>query len=311
MFKIIKLEELPNVSNHGNLLEYTPVITDCEPIIILESWWNKIYDRLRKKIISEFGKVIIKDFDLPRTFEPNELFWRFYNLYRYEYKIENWMHLKPDIKIVNIPKIDIESLKDLNKILICSTRNIKKRDVDEFSNKFILDIENVLKYYSSDGAFVKLSSKSGKNHIFLHPCFNFINVLENIVGSPEILKHLDDQDVHLIFQNWKSDICKDNEFRVIIVDKQVRFISQQIWFSKINLQHTPEYIIEKILSYYEQNKSKIIYNDCVLDVYVTDECNLIEINCGGHWSCAGSALFDWHDLIRCKDNLFIYCAITN
>ena len=60
----------------------------------------------------------------------------------------------------------------------------------------------------------------------------------------------------------------EREFRVIIINKQIKCISQQKWYK--NLTWSPgENVVHSIIQLWEFDlKNKLQYNDVVLDVFI-------------------------------------------
>jgi len=169
-------------------------------------------------------------------------------------------------------------------------------------------ITDFLDSNSATGIFAKISDKSAKHGIKLEPCFKLEDVFNCLTRSPDILRTLmkEGTGAYLILLPWDERINESNEFRVIIQDRQVVAISQQIWYKKVNMAADKcQDIAWSIHHYYKTKKDELPYNDCVLDVWV-DEHNvtrLIEINPGSAWSSSGSALFHWiNDFSLLKEN---------
>jgi hypothetical protein len=291
------INEIPLICNNNNHFLFTPIRTNNQNIIIDKKWWNKQGTPLKKLLKDEFENIDFEDITLPHNstdFKENEIYWKFYTIYRLQFCFENFIHILDNTFIINIPNQDLSILKNLSNLLILTNRKIKKTDIEDISDELKFNIQNILQKFQNNGLFVKLSNKSAKNHKKLYPSKTLEDIFDNLLSSPEVLKSLErDPNMNIILREWNHNINKNNEFRVFIIDKKVRFISQQFWSNPIKLEQTPHEIINKISEFWNNINDKLYFNDCVLDVFLTDKCHLIEINNGCEWSCSGSALFDW------------------
>lgn len=63
-------------------------------------------------------------------------------------------------------------------------------------------------------------------------------------------------------------------------------------------------IINNICQMWEKLSKQIDYNDCTIDCYIHNNiAYVIEINSGGTWSTAGSALFCWKEIINLEQQV--------
>jgi hypothetical protein len=170
-------------------------------------------------------------------------------------------------------------------------------------------IQSVLNIYQDDGAFIKTSLKSAKKNnkgIKTIPCFTINDVFENLVSSDQIMQSLL-FGCNLIIRRW-MEVNVNNEFRVYVLDKQIKAICQQSLSEHIIEKKDKIVIIDIINNYFTKIVDDISYNDCVIDLFIDnkDSVHLIEINSGGPWSTACSGLFSWNEIMNATDILFRY-----
>ena len=102
-------------------------------------------------------------------------------------------------------------------------------------------------------------------------------------------------------RNWNYNISPDNEFRVFILDKEIKGISQQK-LVPLNIKISTDDIISSICKMWNEKKNKVKYNDCVIDCYIYENiAHIIELNSGGGWSTSGSALFNWEEILSLQN----------
>jgi hypothetical protein len=147
---------------------------------------------------------------------------------------------------------------------------------------------------------MKVSDKSGKHRSVIQPRFSLLEVISELVHNKDLVESLCryKDKACLFLCPWRCEIYKNNEFRVIVNNGYITGISQQSCYKYCGLdQHRMITVAKSILNFYEQNKRKIPYCSCVMDVWVDgeDKTHLIEINPGEMWCSSGSALFNWVD----------------
>ena len=123
---------------------------------------------------------------------------------------------------------------------------------------------------------------------------------ERILNTLEI----DGFDQYLILSEWKN-IPSEFEFRCFVYKNKLRAITQygKEFETNVLFSSKKDYlkILEKIKTFYNSIKNHIPYDDCIMDVLVWDEKQksnnmgvfLIEFNCFGAETPAGSGLFNW------------------
>lgn len=221
----------------------------------------------------------------------------------YECDSCNNFYINPECTLI---KLDDSDLSDLINLHIKSNKKFSLFNLNLINENLIRKISSVLEIYKDDGAFVKTSLKSAKKNskgLRITPCFTVNDVIENLISSDQILQSLL-FGCNLIVRRW-VDIKSENEFRVYVLNRQIRAICQQSLTEKIENKLDHNELIEKIKQFY--NTLQIKYNDCVLDLHISNEkIHLIEINSGGAWSTAGAGLFNWNDILNTDKILFRY-----
>lgn len=318
---IEKKKDKETTWNQIRILEYTPIKIENDKIIIEKKWFNQQNSKFQVILLKQFTNALIEDFELPHTYisanelkdiyeNPKSLYWDFLKLYKQEFLFDNYAHLFEDVTIVQLSDEDINGLLALCILFQSEKRNVKPKDLDHLPNNLIEKIKDSLDKYDldGDGVFVKTSIKSGKHYQKCFPCYNIDDVLTNLVFSKEVMQSLLSDKCNLVFRKWNTDVRSNNEFRVYILNGTIKGICQ----AKImELPHVTDTDIQQIILLVTElvTEKKITeqYNDCVLDVCYSATNNmlhLIEINSGGAWSTAGTALFTWAELINTIDPIF-------
>lgn len=281
--------------NENEIIEYTPIIPS-EPIVIQKEWFEKQHDSFKKKILNSFENTIIDDFDLPhKTFAKNDIYYKFFLLYKMEFAFDNYVEYVEDAKI-----IQLEDKYKNELIHLCYEFQNKGIHGDfvisqEFNN-FLNDKLNDPPY------FVKTSYKSAKKNKILTPTYNSNDFIFNLISSKQVLQSLLIENCNIVLKKWVY-IDDGEEFRFYVLDKKIKCICQQ-QFYKTEKKYTDEQIINCIKDKFESLNIK--FNDCVIDCYVKDnKCHIIEINSGCCWSTAGSGLFTWKEIMEFKDEIVL------
>lgn len=221
----------------------------------------------------------------------------------YECNECNNFYVNPECTIIYLNDVDINELIELH---IKSNKRFSYSNLDIINKNLINKINTVLELYKDDGAFIKTSLKSAKKNtkgLRITPCFTINDVMENLVSSDQILQSFL-FGCNLIIRRW-IDIKIENEFRVYILNKQIRAICQQSLTEKIENKIDKDIVIDMIEKFY--NNMQVEYDDCVLDlIVVNNKIHLIEINSGGAWSTAGAGLFRWDEILNNDEILFRY-----
>jgi len=247
-------------------------------------------DPKAKWLLELFPDAVLEDITIP-CMPINDPEWSIYLkiMDSYSLRPNTWGNLhwaKDKLQIIPIPFVDhLHNLVHIN-----NYRNLNEDDF-EIWHKWIPIVETALNIYP-DGAFIKLSEKSPKNGLQkMKPCFTFIEIIDLITSSKELIKYLTKEEEYLILAPWKY-FDRINEFRVFILDGKIRAISQQDCYTEYGARDVTNQI-QLIIEWYE--KIQFPYQYATVDVVVENECHLIEINPPGDWGSAGSGLFHWID----------------
>ena len=305
MFTIEKIHNKPKIYNNNRLIEYTPIIPS-NPIIINYTWFYKQSNSIQKELYDNFSNLLIDEFVLPHdNFKENEVYWKFLYIYKQQYLFDVYEFLFDDCYIVKLSNDEINELLGLC-IQYKNNKNISE-NIDNMISIELYDKINIQLNkcnFENKGIFVKTSIKSAKNHTKLIPCNTVKDILNNLIVSPQVIQSLLVENCSIVMRKWNYKINNNNEFRVFILDREIKCISQQkidniIIFYDVNI------IIDSICTMWNALSERVSYNDCVIDCYIDNNTSyLIEINSGGCWSTAGSALFDWNEIINFTHPVF-------
>lgn len=293
-YNIELIKEKPQLYNNNRLIHYTPIIPS-NPIIIDNIWFQKQSNKLKKNLYEIFPNLLLDYVELPNNnIKENDIYWEFIRVYKKQFLFDQYEFIFDDCYIINLTDDEINELLGL---YILYTQNY---EILNISNNFYEKIQIQLDKCNCDntGVFVKTSCKSAKHHKKLTPCYNVNDILNNLIISPHVIQSLLSDNCNIILRKWNNNINDSNEFRVFILDKKIKCISQQK-LNKIEIIIDYKIIIDSICKMWNDLLTKINYNDCVIDCYIYNNISyIIEINSGGPWSTAGSALFNWEEIMN-------------
>lgn len=299
-FVIEKIKEKPDLYNNLRLTKYTPILPSY-PIIIDTIWFKKQNKNFQSELYHKFPDLIFDEIELPhQEFKENNVYCDFLCLYKQQYLFDNYEYLFEDCYIIKLSCVEINELLGL---IICFTHQknyrLKDNDLiisDELYEKIKIQLDKC--NYEKQGVFVKTSVKSAKHSIKLFPCHTVKDVLNNLIFSTQVTQSLLVDNCNIIMRKWNNNICLENEFRVFILDKEIKCISQQK-LESLEIKITPDIIVNSICQMWDESKCSDKYNDCVIDCYIHDNiAHIIEINSGCAWSTSGAALFNWDEIIK-------------
>jgi hypothetical protein len=284
------------------------------PVLYVEqSFWNKLKKhQLAIDIVDEyyrksFGCVkVVPAGELPQ-YEPNDDvgYWVVYRAWCQIYNAENWWHVFGKNNAALIPVSD-----SAQRLLLGQRQLTPELESHVSITNLLTDLDTQIKRLQTQCGrqelFIKTSAKSTKHDIPVQPITNAREALNYLLPSPTIQGVLSrDEPIALLIRPWNPDVSDDNEIRVFIQDNRIKAVSQQYLYSSSPVlgmifwyQH--QEIYQKINDWWQQPEvQQLGYQDAVLDMYITPECEveLIEINCGGNgWGPAGSSLFTWSEI---------------
>jgi hypothetical protein len=295
-----KIECKQKIYNNNRLIRYTPIIELNNNIVIDNEWFNKQSEKLKKDLYDVFPSMILDDIELPhKDFKEGEIYCKFLHVYKEQYMFDVYEHIFEDCYIVNLTEEERSEIIGLciqYKIDPSLANCLEEKISNNLFEKIKIQFRKCSKN-ESIGVFTKTSIKSAKHHKILTPCFSVNDILANLIVSAHVIQSLLFGNCNIILRPWNEHINKNNEFRIYILDKKIKCISQQK-LDNICCELDPETIIDSIYKMWNELMKIINYNDCVIDCYVHNgKAEPIEVNSGGCWSTAGSALFNWEEII--------------
>lgn len=321
MIKIEYINEQPtkdtcNSSNHHDLCPFE-IESNQKKIIVDENWWNhQLIADSRQKLTHHFGNIGYQLIVLPDvknsipSIDKTEIFWDIYLVFLHQFDAQHWLNSLFDVnefKTIPLTKGFIKFLQEKALLFNCG-RDLKISSLlDEIeSNSCWQQCCQSLKSFNNFGScFVKLSQTSGKHDREVIPISSPEQLLKYLINSKTLLKCYQSFeelqtggipiDIYLIMRPWDAKITDFNEFRVFYYNRKITGVSQQKWYSKINVPFLVEQMIAS-LQQKIQNLYDFPYSSCVFDVYFDVEKNqteFIEINPWGNWNASGSSLFHW------------------
>lgn len=147
---------------------------------------------------------------------------------------------------------------------------------------------------------------SGKNSVPVKPCRTAKEVVAHLAENPDIGMRdwaRTDKDTYICFQEWNDAIDTRNEFRLFVFgDRIVALSPQRYWACHDYTQEELEAVEKAVLTCKLENPFApgIPY---IIDAWIDFELrvlHVIEYNCFGDHSGAGSSLFNWikdHNLL--------------
>ena len=287
-----------NDFNTNNLYENNPYKIDSDNVLVIDdSWWDTltpgIKDMLHQRLKDPFK---IEKVSLPQTGYQSD---KRLSIVHQTFQDGHDFHVWYGKTKCAPPNVLMIKLSEETKKALCT------KDVNNLTElKTYLDkvCDGKQKY------FVRTSSTSGKNEIPVSSFTDPDKIISHLLTVKEFV-HREfervEKDTYIILVPWNPLIDSRTEFRLFVVNRKLTCASPQKWWECHNYTSDELSIIENALlksSLYQDSP----YDSFVADVYVDMDkqtCNLIEINCFGDHSGAGSSLFNWeedHDLLYGK-----------
>lgn len=310
------------ICNDNNHWEYFPININENCVIVDVGWFYELRtatQQIISQIIEHFGF----DFKLGQATIPHDrftgkhadVFIEIYKTYLSQYDYNVWYpYVKDEIGDVDIIEL---TRSDLKHLLFLTSKTLTGECLDKVSYLRDNCYHLVKKIQSSidkfNYCFVKTATKSSKNQIAIAPLTCVSEIIDNITSIEDHEKEYKKQYLFdellpkLIIMKFNDILDTNREFRVIINNRKIIGISQQLWYKYCYLtDHMMYNIANSLVKYYNEKLIKMLpYNDVVLDIWTeTDEINqnvvphLIECNPGDLYGSSGSALFNWLDLIN-------------
>lgn len=198
-------------------------------------------------------------------------------------------------QVINLDKNICNNILKIANIGI-HTNKIPESLIDEF-NEVVHYLENN-KIVSNNGIFVRLNSYSPKDGKYgTNLLMNWYNVVEQLCTSKRVFYDMKRDNCLLYCFEYNNDWKNGIEFRVYIVDNEIRAISQYDFYHQIDNNYNWNDVCDKIQNFchdiiqHDQNHDNIIKGTLVIDVVIYDDIiELIEFN---SLQRCGSCLFDW------------------
>lgn len=287
--------------NTTNLHDRTPYMIIDDVLVIDESWWKTLTKYIKNLLIQRLkehfiGKHIPSNYlfridgvEIPHKIQKDPRLTIVYQTYQDGYDYQLWHHVAPPgVKMIKLSLATKDALYN---------KNIK--DLSEIKSQLEEVLDGKQQY------FVRTSSTSGKNEKYVEPFNDPNRVLTHLLSVKEFaLREFGrpEKDTFIIFVPWNLDIDSRTEFRLFVVNRKLTCASPQKWWECHNYTEEELNIIENNIIHNRIYKESP-YETFVADVYVDLDkkiCNLIELNCFGDHSGAGSSLFNWetdHDIM--------------
>lgn len=278
--------------NNGNLHEYDPYLIIDEVNIIDTDWWISLSEYNKELINMRLnGKYILGKVEIPHEVQvdnSDKFLSIVHQAYLDSFDYNIWYDKDPQ----NVSMIHISS--KIKNILLEMYTNHTKVSEDFELQEFKDQISKVISTYTG-GWFMRTSSTSGKNEDSLEPLYTANDVILRLTTIKLFVEkeyRRPEKDTYLILIPWNVDVELDPqyEFRIFVVNGKLTGACPQRWF---DCYQYSEEELEKIEKSLMNLKFVDVYKTFIADVYITDECHLIEFNPFGAYCGAGSALFNW------------------
>ena len=280
-------------------------------LYVERGFWDKLKrHQLAVDILDEYygpGCItVIPDGELPQHETNDDAgYWVVYRAWCQIYNAEHWWHVFDKSGAALIPVSD-----SAQRLLLGQRQLTPELESRSAIFKLITDLDAEIQELQTrcgrQELFIKTSAKSTKHDIPVQPITNAKEALNYLLPSPTIQGVLArDEPIALLLRPWNPEVSNDNEIRVFIQYNRIKAISQQYLYASspvlgMMFQYQSEEIYQKINDWWQRPEvQQLGYQDAVLDMYITPDCEveLIEINCGGNgWGPAGSSLLTWSEI---------------
>jgi hypothetical protein len=287
----VKASDL-NTNNHHERDPYY-IDKETDTLVIDTEWWETEVPEKAKSILANKGvSFVFGTVPIPHEWQTEDRrLTQVYQSFQEAFEMQHWFHECDEIFRNNAICFKVE----------------KPRDLEEDTLTKRIDSALDHNVSADNGWFVKTGCTSGKNTVPLSPCYNSAEIARRLLQNKEIQQrewnNLGKESWIFLFP-WNSNISSRNEFRGFVANNRMTCLSPQKYW--ICHEYTTEELesLEKAVA----SVSRFLYSYCVVDFWVdfeTGTFHLIEYNCFGDHSGAGSSLFNWvvdHDLLYGKSN---------
>jgi uncharacterized protein len=275
--------------NTNNIHENDPYIINSSGTLVLDkSWWDGLTPYIQYLLNDRLdGQYIFDTVKIPHKMQFDERLATVHQSFQQGYDYNVWY---------NETKCAPRGVK---MIQIFGMEKIFLHGKEKSQLKRLLQcITDVLNENAGVRYFVRTSSTSGKNEKSIVPFDQPDKILDHLMSVEEFDQReftQDNKHTYIILVPWNTKIDSRNEFRLFVVDRKLVCCSPQKWWECHNYTDDELTVIENSIlacNIYQDSP----YETFVADVYVDFEekvCKLIELNCHGDHSGAGSSLFNW------------------
>jgi len=296
--------------NSNNHHDWTPFRSSGENGVLVDpTWWLSLgpvmcaeIERAVDVTIASSEIIVPHEAEIGYSHGCNAM----YQAYMDAFSFARWVPLKTDAVMVPLHPNDRTVMEELARRQVLGGSLVQDKELSDLSECLLEELQGAIEHVGGK-AFAKTAEKSAKNDTVLQGHTTAISILKELTSSEDVLKQSLGRGGtgqrqtarYLVVQPWVESISKFNEFRVIIINRQVSAVTQQTWASYVG--HTIETAgacVPPILELWHKELLPLCpYADCILDVYVVDRAaRLIEINPCGFWGSSGGGLFHWiHD----------------
>eukprot|EP00929_Paragymnodinium_shiwhaense_P075255 TRINITY_DN38465_c0_g2_i1.p1 TRINITY_DN38465_c0_g2~~TRINITY_DN38465_c0_g2_i1.p1 ORF type:complete len:399 (+),score=39.26 TRINITY_DN38465_c0_g2_i1:130-1326(+) len=296
--------------NSNNHHEWAP-FRSCggNAVLVDPAWWRSLGQPIRVELekavevtVAPREVIVPHETEIGHCAGCNAM----YHAYLDAFSFARWASMKPDGVMVPLPLSDRAAMERFARQQVLGGSCIQDKDFEILSRSLLQQLEEAIDHVGGK-AFAKTAEKSAKNDVALKGHTTASSILRELTASQDVLRQSLGRGAtgrrqtarYLVVQPWVDSINKRNEFRVIIINRQVAAITQQTWACFVgHTIDTATSCVPPILELWNQELlPRSPYADCVLDVYVVDaRAHLIEINPCGFWGSSGGGLFHWiHD----------------
>lgn len=267
-----------NTNNHHDRDPYW-INEETDELVIDKEWWENEVPLMTKKLLKmRQVEYVLGTVPIPHEDQFDKRLVQVYQAFQEAYEMQMWYN-GPCISFV-----------------------VKKPEETEW-DVLLAKVEKLID--PNETYFVKTGCTSGKNKVPIYPCRGAKEITNRLLENPEL--HMREwsnlQKESLVFLlPWNDKINARNEFRAFVAHGRITCLSPQRYWECHN------YTVEELqaVEWAVNNLKDFPYKFCVIDLWVDFEerkAHLIEYNCFGDHSGAGSSLFHWiddHDLLYGK-----------
>lgn len=272
-----------NTSNHHDRDPYY-INDETDTLIIDEEWWStQVPQRTKDLLAMRELEFVVGPVPIPHEHQFDFRLVAVYQAYQEAFEYQEWSdYVQNGAKLVAISPDE------------------------KFDSKIVTELVKYAIGENKQPLFVRTGATSGKNTVPIKPCTSGEEVVAHLMCNPEIEMRewcRVDKATFIVLVPWNNAIDSRNEFRLFVANNRVVALSpQRYWechdYTSDELDAVEEAVLKAALD--------SPYNWFIVDAWVDFEkrkLHVIEFNCFGDHSGAGSSLFNWiedHDLLYGK-----------